>query len=584
MSKEPSLSDYVERDRELSVQPFAKTIRIAVMSSFTTNGIEEILRVKCAENNIGCITYFGPYNQYNQEILNQGSNLYKFKPSVTFLILDTRSILGNIFYSPYSVSDVERKNFVNHKIEELDSVIRTFTDNSDSKLVITNFNIPVYSPYGIIESKTEYGFHEMVRELNSKLSEITKKYQSVYVYDFDRFVNRHGDDNVFDYRQYYFGDIKIALRYLPFFIYDLMGYIKAITGTSKKCIVLDLDNTLWGGIIGEDGFDGLKLGPTPPGNAYVEFQRYLLSLWQRGILLAINSKNNPDDAMQVIRDHPYMVLRESNFSSMSINWEDKVNNMKKIAQELNLGLDSFVYFDDDPVNRANVNMRLPEVLTVDIPKDPSQFVSILTQMNDFNVLKITEEDLTRGQMYLQQKKRIELEKNATNLDDFLKQLDIKIKIKKADQFTIPRISQLTIKTNQFNLTTKRYQEEDIHKFSQNDSVLIGCAQIEDKFGDNGLTGVFIIKKESPLEWEIDTFLLSCRVMGRGVENGMLGYLLQKAKNEGVKKIKGIYIPTKKNKPCEGFLSCYGFKQEGDYHVFRLDDQIKIPPYLVVSEE
>jgi len=187
-------------------------------------------------------------------------------------------------------------------------------------------------------------------------------------------------------------------------------------------------------------------------------------------------------------------------------------------------------------------------------------------------------------MYLQQKKRIELEKNATNLDDFLKQLDIKIKIKKADQFTIPRISQLTIKTNQFNLTTKRYQEEDIHKFSQNDSVLIGCAQIEDKFGDNGITGVFILKKENPLEWEIDTFLLSCRVMGRGVENGMLGYLLQKAKNEGVKKIKGIYIPTKKNKPCEGFLSCYGFKQEGDYHVFRLDDQIKIPPYLVVSEE
>jgi len=227
---------------------------------------------------------------------------------------------------------------------------------------------------------------------------------------------------------------------------------------------------------------------------------------------------------------------------------------------------------------------LPEVLTVDLPKDPSQFVSILTQMNDFNVLKITEEDLTRGQMYLQQKKRTELEKNNTNLEDFLKQLDIKIKIKKADQVTIPRISQLVLKTNQFNLTTKRYQEEDIHKFSQDESVLVGCAQIEDKFGDNGITGVFILKKESPLEWEIDTFLLSCRVMGRGVEDGILGHLLQKAKAEGVKKIKARYIPTKKNKPCEGFLSCYGFKQEGDHHVFQLDDQIKIPHHLVVSEE
>ena len=173
--------------------------------------------------------------------------------------------------------------------------------------------------------------------------------------------------------------------------------------------------------------DGIKLGPSSPGNSYVDFQRHILSLWNRGILLAINSKNNFDDAIQIIRNHPSMILREDNFASVRINWKDKVTNMKEIAQELNLGLDSLVYFDDDPVNRASVNMYLPEVLTVDLPKDPSQFVSILTQINDFNVLKITEEDLGRGQMYLQQKKRSEVAKNTTNLEEFLKQLDTKIK-------------------------------------------------------------------------------------------------------------------------------------------------------------
>ena len=584
MSQESNLSNYVAKNRELSIQSFAKTTRIAILSSFTINGIEDVFRVKCSEININCITYSAPYNQYNQEILNPKSDLYQFKPSITFLILDTRSMLGNLYYFPYSVSAIERRNFVQKKIDETASMITAFIKNSDSKLIITNFNIPTYSPYGILENKTDYGFHEMVKNMNEKLLDVAKNLDSVYIYDFDRFTNYHGAEHVFDFRQYYYGDLKIALKYFPYFVNDLMGYVKAITGTSKKCIVLDLDNTLWGGIVGEDGFDGIKLGSTSPGNAYVEFQRYLLSLWQKGILLAINSKNNYDDAIQTIRNHPNMVLREDNFANVHVNWENKVDNMKEIAQELNLGLDSFVYFDDDPVNRASMIKHLPEVLTVDLPKDPSQFVSILAQMNDFNILSMTEEDLMRGQMYLQHKKRIELEKTATNLDDFLKDLDIKIKIKKADKFTIPRISQLTLKTNQFNLTTKRYQEEDIRNFSQNDSMIVGCAQVEDKFGDNGITGVFIIKKENSSEWEIDTFLLSCRVMGREVEAGILGYLLQKAKNENVKKVKGKYVPTKKNKPCESFLSNNGFKQDGQNYVFQLEDQIKIPQHLVVSEE
>jgi FkbH-like protein len=205
-------------------------------------------------------------------------------------------------------------------------------------------------------------------------------------------------------------------------------------------------------------------------------------------------------------------------------------------------------------------------------------------LNDFNVLSITEEDTKRAQMYLQQHERREFEKVASNLEDFLSQLDIRIMIKKADQFTIPRIAQLISKTNQFNLTTYRYQEEDIRKFSQDKNMLVGCAQIEDKFGDNGITGAFIVRKNEHFEWTIDTFLLSCRVMGRGVEDAIMGFILNEANKEGVKKIKGQYIPTKKNKPCEEFLPKNGFKKEGEYWVYSSDIPAKIPKYLQLLVE
>ena len=363
-----------------------------------------------------------------------------------------------------------------------------------------------------------------------------------------------------------------------------MSYIKPLLGINRKCIVIDLDNTLWGGIVGEDGFEGIELGPKAPGNAYVEFQRLLLSLYQRGVILAINSKNNPEEALQVIRDHPYMVLREENFASIRINWENKITNIREIAQELNIGLESIVYIDDDPINRELMSKAVQEVLTINLPRDPSLYAPTLMDLNDLNVLTITEEDTKRGQMYIQQRERKEMEKTVSNLEDYLSQLGIRIKIKMADQFTIPRIAQLTLKTNQFNLTTHRYQEEDIRKFAQDKNMFVGCAQIEDKFGDNGITGAFIVRKDNLFQWTIDTFLLSCRVMGRGVEDAIMGFILSEAKKEGVSKIRGNYIPTKKNKPCEIFLSNYGFKNKGEYWIFSSDNPIRIPQHLEIKVE
>jgi FkbH-like protein len=580
---EKSLSEYISLSKNIDDLKFDKKLKVAILSSFTLNGLSEILHVKSSELGIRYQSYLGGYNQYNQELLDSQSEYYKFSPDVTFLILDIRNFLGENFHFPYNISDNERKLLVNEKINQIENIIKCFEKNLNSKLIITNFNIPSYSPNGIAETKSDFGFHEMIEELNRSLRNISKTHSSVYIYDFNHFVSKYGEKNIFDYRQFHVGDIQIALNFIPSFAYDLMSYIKPITGTNKKCIVLDLDNTLWGGIVGEDGFDGIELGHSSNGKAFVDFQKELLSLWNHGIILAINSKNNFDDAMKVINKHPNMILRKKNFASIQINWNDKAQNLKQIAEELNIGLNSIAFFDDDKINRERIKQEFPEVLTIEVPDDPSQFSLILKNLNDFNVLQRTDEDIKRGQMYAQQRERKELEKSISNLDDFLEQLDIKVKMKNSSEFLIPRISQLTLKTNQFNLTTRRYQEEEIRNFTNDHKFIVGCAQVLDKFGDNGITGVYIINKQDKI-WSIDTFLLSCRIMGRGVENGILSQILIDAKHNGVKEIRANFIPTQKNKPAENFLPDFGFKKEGDNWIYKLNNEIKVPKHLKVEIE
>ena len=585
MVTEEKLSFYITKSKKLNISDFKRQTRIALLSNFTLDGLAETIKVKCGELNVGCDTFYGGYNRYNEEILNNKSNLYSFSPDLCFLILDIRNIFGDLFYSPYNLSVEKRKEFIQNKVNELVDLAKSFIEKSNSKLVVSNFVIPTYSSYGIFENKVDYGLQEMVFDLNYKLSNAWKNENSIYLYDLNGFVSRFGQNNVFDYKQYFFGDIKISLNYIPFLANDLLGFIKPVLGLNKKCIVLDLDNTLWGGIVGEDGFNGIKLSQNDPiGKAFIEFQKYLLSLHERGIILAVNSRNNSEDAMQVIKEHPDMVLREKHFSCLKINWNDKVTNLQEIAQELNIGIDSILFMDDDNVNRDFMREALPEVLTIELPNDPSLYTQTLMELNEFNVLKITDEDKKRGKMYLQQRERIEFKKSSINFEEYLKQLEIKIHIKKADEFTIPRISQLTLKTNQFNLTTKRYQEEEIMRFSQDKKKIVGCARIEDKFGDYGITGAFVVNKDNPEEWVMDTFLLSCRVIGRGVEEGILDYILNDAKKNNVKRLIGNFIPTKKNKPSESFLPNFGFKKEGNRWIYSLENHSKKPSHLLVLSE
>ena len=591
-NKKLSISDYFNLYKKLTnSRNFGKnkkSIKIALLSSFTANGIKEVLSVKCNELGINCDFYAGRYNQYSQEILGKNSGLHKFKPDLAILFIDARSIFGNNYLVPYGMDDKQRKTFAEEKLQEIKSLAEKLKLNSKAKILLHNFEAPAFSPLGILENKQKFGFVESIEALNSGLRDAFKNDRQVFVFDYNAFCSRIGKDNIIDYKMYYLGDMKLNLQYIPELCNEYIAYIKPLMSLAKKCIILDLDNTLWGGIIGEDGLEGIKLGPTPEGRPFMEFQQYLLSLFNRGVVLAINSKNNYDDVMGVFRKHPHMALKEEHFAAMQINWNDKIENMKAIAEELNIGTDSFVFIDDDKANRQMVREAFPEINVVEMPEDHSLYLRTLMGINDFNTLQITEEDRKRGHMYVQQRKRTEFQKSSINLAEFLKSLNMAVTAEKANKFSIPRISQLTQKTNQFNMTTKRYAEEDIKKLAEDKNFLVFSVKVEDKFGDNGITGAAIVKKGRDA-WNIGTFLLSCRIIGRKVEETLLAYIAREAKKAGANKITAEFIPTKKNSAAKGFYKRSGFnivKKENDKEVWEYDlrKDYKFPDFIKFMEK
>ncbi len=553
------ISDYYAMDRKIEkktgrsrVIEEKKLIKVGILGASTLSGVKESLNVKCHEAGLVLKSYVGRYNQYNQELLDVKSGIYRFNPHLLILFLDTKDLFGEDYYFPYRLSLNQRKSFIRDRHKEIINLARLFTKNCSGKILVNNLSVPTHSTMGILENKQEYGFFEMVRDLNRLVEKSFRNNPQVYIFDYDSFLSRCGKMECCDNKMCYVADIKLNQNYIPALCDEYMRYIKAIKGRTRKCIVLDLDNTLWGGVVGEDGFEGIKLGPTPPGNAFVEFQKYLLGLYERGVMLAINSSNNRDEAMKVIKDHPSMALKEDCFASIKINWDNKSKNMAEIAKEMNIGLDSLIYIDDDKRNRQLVGEMLPQVMVLDMPDDPALYLNAIKECADVDILQLTEEDKKRNLMYAQERKRRETKLLFDNVDDFLAHLEIKVTISKADNFDMPRISQLTQKTNQFNMTTRRYQEEDIKNLIRKHGYLVYSIRVKDKFGDNGLCGVVMLKKAKD-GLLLDNFLLSCRVLGKGIERSVMAFCARLARKAKVKSLICEYSPTEKNQVARQFL-------------------------------
>ncbi|MFA6601243.1 MAG: HAD-IIIC family phosphatase [Candidatus Paceibacterota bacterium] len=319
----------------------------------------------------------------------------------------------------------------------------------------------------------------------------------------------------------------------------------------KKCLVLDLDNTLWGGIVGEDGFENIVLSVVWPGNAYLAFQQAILDLYGRGVILAINSRNNPEEAWNVIRNHPNMILKEKHFAASRINWNDKAQNIRELAAELNIGLDSMVFLDDDHINRGLVRELVPEVLTPDLPADPGDYARFLNTLDCFGKEAITNEDKMRGNLYVTERLRKEEEKRHGSREEFLRSLSLALEVYEDNTDSLERLSQLTGKTNQFNTLKRPLSVEEIRICAEDPSCAVFHASLLDKFGNYGIIAFALISKKEK-EWYIQSLLMSCRVFGRGVEDAFLTTIMKRAREEGADRLTIALEETPKNAPAQEF--------------------------------
>lgn len=533
---------------KLSPAAPAATLRLALIGSSTLDDLLVYLDLNCRLAGLHPETFLGGFNQYTQEILDPGSALYEFAPDVVICKLDARLLFPQIEANLLAMSAEERRTECSAIVERLAALLETLTSRSAATILLNNFPLPEYSPFGIADLRAEFGQAAFYNTLNTKLAEtVAQRFPTVYLVDEERVTGRIGKRTATDDRLWLMARETVSEKLRPELAAEYTRYIKALKGQTRKCLVLDLDNTLWGGIVGEDGPAGVQLGSDAPGNAFNAFQETLLQLSQRGLLLAIASKNNEADALEVLEKHPDMLLRPSHFSARRINWQDKPTNLIELARELNIGVDSLVFIDDNPVERALMRQMLPQVLTVELPTDPALYRRALLELLDLDVLSITQEDMARQKLYQEQSARQRFEtQHADNLEAFLYDLQMTVQIVPANDLTLPRIAQLINKTNQFNLTTRRYTEAQVREMvADAEHYLILSVRVQDRFGDNGLSGVAIIEKKAT-SWKLDSFLLSCRVMSRTVENAVIQHIIAIAQAAGVETLIGEYIPTPKN--------------------------------------
>jgi len=598
--KEPTYRNYwyvYKRIKKLDFSnvniPSHQQLNVALLSSFTIDPLVTYLDIDCRLIGLFPQVYVAPFNRYQEEVFNEQSGLYQSQPDIILFFVEIESILDEMFRVQFPQLEIEYiKAQLDRKIQEIERLLILATQRTNALILFSNFVIPSFSPLGILDNKREIGLKRFYKLLNTRLERAFQKNKQVFIFDLNEVASKYGKDNYINYPMYYRGALLFNEAFLHLVSYELMGYIKALKSKTRKCIVIDLDGTLWGGIIGEDGLDGIKLNVNYPGNEFVDFQLSILSLHNRGIILAVNSKNNLEDAFEVFQKHPYMLIKEKNLASYRINWQDKVQNLIDLAKDINIGLDSIIFIDDNPVERERVKASLPEVQVVEMPSSSALYRKTLEKLNDFNTLSFTKEDLHRSEMYFARRKRQDLEQQIQSIDEFIKTLEIVAEINYINEFSLSRVVSLLNRTNQFNLTTKRYTETEVKQMSdKRNKFLIYTLRVQDKFGDEGIVGVAIVRKDSMESWFIDSFLMSCRVIGRKVESTFLYKVIKDAQQGKVRNIEAEYIPTKKNVLVKDFYQQHGFEliEEKDDKSTRwkldvLNVKVAYPEYLQVDEE
>jgi len=538
-------------------------VRIAILRNLTIEPVLPYLKVECYRLGLRPQIFCGEFDNAQQEAVNPRGALYAFKPDAVIVALRWQGLAPRLADRFTSLSPATIEDLANATI---DTAIRTITAiraASPALVLVHNFEEPLHSAGGILSATLPSSQINLVRQMNLDLAKAVADQPNCYVVDLAHALGRVGYDRGLDDRYWHMARAPYSPAVLELLAKEYSRFIRPLKGRGKKCLVLDCDNTLWGGIIGEDGMAGIQLGVTHPGSAFLAFQSAVLELHDRGIVLAICSKNNEPDVLEVLKHHPDCLLRPDHFACMKINWSDKATNLRAIAAELNLGLDAFVFVDDSPFECELVRQTLPEVTVLPLPQDPTQYERLLRGLGLFDALTVTAEDRQRNRLYRSEAQRRDLQSQSQSLDEYLKSLEMRLTIRRAEEFHIPRIAQLTQRTNQFNLTTRRYSEGEIRELNTRPDSVVYWAQLTDRFDDMGIIGLAIVRFAA-VTATLDCFLLSCRVLSRGVEDALLAHMATIARARGCERLAAEYIPTPKNGLAAEFLPSHSFtKMESD---------------------
>lgn len=535
-------------------------LSISMLRNIMLEPIEPYLRYLAYQIGFNAKVEFGEYDSIFQEAVGGRSALLSKETDYVLIFMKLDTFSWDLARNYVALNSDQIKAEVDRIKEYITNVLSGIHKQTNAIILWHSFELPAYPSLGILDGQTRDGQVSMVNGLNEFLRGHLRNQENAYYVDMNLCLARLGFNQFYDVRYWYIGRAPYTRDALRLIAEEDFKFIRALKGKNKKCLVLDCDNVLWGGLIGEDGLSGIKLDKTYPGSAYYEFQQEVLNLFNSGIILALCSKNNEEDVMEVFQRHPDMVLKEKHIATAKINWQDKATNLRQIALDLNIGLDSLVFIDDSEFETSLVREVLPEVEVINLPVNKSvEYKNILASCGLFDQLTLSEEDRMRGAMYKAEARRNKLQVQTTDMDAYYKSLDMVPEIRFVDEFTIPRIAQLTQKTNQFNLTTRRYSEADIKNYANSDISDVLYIKLNDRFGDSGIVGVCILKYENS-KAVFDTFLVSCRVLGRGVEDAFLIQALKLAKKRNCIKAVGEYFATRKNNQAKGFYKKHGFEK------------------------
>lgn len=525
-------------------------IRLAIMGNAATQHYSQALSSMLKLRGFCPKIYEAEFNTILNEALEPKSGLYEHKPEFIIIFTSAQAIW------PHFSNSNKKSGFVDQISIELQLIWENIRKNCNAIIIQHNFVVPISRPLGLLSSPLIIDFASSISSLNSHLADHARNYR-VLIVDTESMASFYGKKEWLDERLWCYAKQALSPKFLPQLTKSISNLILRERGIIIKCIILDLDNTLWGGILADDGFDGIELGQTELGLAFYRFQIALKELRERGILLAICSKNSEDNVLTVLDEHPDMLLRRDDFSMIVANFDDKVTNIRLIQKTLKISFESMVFFDDSSFERVLLRSAIPELQVPDLPEDPSQFIEKIYGWNIFEGHEATEEDLARATYYQADKARAEIKGKYEGLDEYLANLLMHVQVIPINDYSLPRIHQLVLRTNQFNLTTKRYSENDLRDLSVSLTHSSFCIRLKDRLGDNGIIAVVIIEKQGS-DAVIDSWIMSCRVLGRKIEELTLQQIVHTAKQLGCTKVIGIYSPTPKNQLVQDLYSRLGF--------------------------